>query len=184
MGILSLIHGSSVVKPSQTVIARTIEEYNKVFCQLYPVNSADTASGIPGILYGRYAADKYGSSGPGLGGNPWVLLTASVASLLYQNAQSSTSLQAEELDAWSSALNMKAFGGSSLDFIAAGDAVLARLHHHVQADDYHLFEQIDRVSGKQYNAGDLTWSYAETLSALLERESAVKLLQSETNVVV
>ena len=28
-------------------------------------------------------------------------------------------------------------------------------------DDGHLYEQIDKKTGRQYNAKDLTWSYAE-----------------------
>ena len=37
----------------------------------------------------------------------------------------------------------------------------------------HVFEQMDKGSGKQYNARDLTWSYAELLSALDARNSAL-----------
>ena len=36
------------------------------------------------------------------------------------------------------------------------------------------YEQIDRVTGVQYNAQDLTWSYAELLIALTERKAAIK----------
>lgn len=48
-----------------------------------------------------------------------------------------------------------------------------RLRNHIsEQDDLHLFEQIDRSSGRQYNAKDLTWSYAEVLNALVTRHSA------------
>jgi hypothetical protein len=31
-----------------------VRAYNALFCDLYPVNAADTAAGVPGVLYGRY----------------------------------------------------------------------------------------------------------------------------------
>merc|ERR1712070_533542 len=156
-------------------VAHTVEAYNELFCGLYPINSADTAAGVPGVLYGRYAADAYGSAGSDGedAGNPWVLITASLAHLLYQAAQVDRALTEEELQAWGAALNIENFGGLSRDFIAAGDAVLQRLSDHVIVDEGHLFEQIDRNTGRQYNAEDLTWSYAEVLTALKERESAI-----------
>jgi len=175
--LLSLIHvpwmseDTAAISPSMTTVAKTVEAYNTVFCRIYEVNRADSAAEIPGVLIGRYETDEYG------GGNPWVLLTASLASLLYQVAQVNRSLSAVELRSWSRALNSERFDGSPFAFVAAGDAVLSRLHAHVAADDFRLFEQIDRLTGKQYNAEDLTWSYAETLSALRERELAVDFMQ-------
>ncbi len=134
----------------------------------------DTRERIPGILYGRYVKDVYG------GGNPWVLITAALASLFYQAAQfvvrSGMKIVGENLRAWQGALGPQ-FRGDCHEFVAAGDAVLTRLRHHIAgSDDSHLFEQIDKTSGVQYNAKDLTWSYAELLSALAEREQAVKSL--------
>jgi glucoamylase len=177
--ILSLVHGGwregTGIAPALVDIARTVEAYNELFCGLYPVNTADSAAGVPGVLYGRYAADAYGSAGSDGkdAGNPWVLITASLAHLLYQAAQVDRALTEEELQAWGAALNVENFGGLPRDFIAAGDAVLQRLSTHTGADEGHLFEQIDRNTGRQYNAEDLTWSYAEVLTALKERESAI-----------
>jgi GH15 family glucan-1,4-alpha-glucosidase len=58
-------------------------------------------------------------------------------------------------------------------FIGAGDAVMLRLKHHIQGDpDGHVYEQINKATGEQYNARDLTWSYAEILGALGERKKA------------
>ena len=48
-----------------------------------------------------------------------------------------------------------------------------RLYQHVKGDDGHIAEQIDRNSGVQKSANDLTWSYANLLSAMKEREKAV-----------
>jgi len=57
--------------------------------------------------------------------------------------------------------------------VEAGDAVLYRLYQHVKGDNGHIAEQIDRNSGVQKSANDLTWSYANILSAMKEREKAV-----------
>ena len=57
--------------------------------------------------------------------------------------------------------------------IQAGDAVMYRLYQHVKGDNGHIAEQIDRNSGVQKSANDLTWSYANLLSAMKEREKAV-----------
>jgi glucoamylase len=172
--ILALVHGGvsgsvlfgadAIVAPTAALVANTVLQYNKVFCAVYPINSADTAVNVPGILYGRYANDSYG------GGNPWVLITASLANLLYRAAAfaQQDELSASALVAWRAALG-PGFGGSCSAFVAAADGVMLRLRRHVAADGLHLFEQIDKASGAQYNARDLTWSYAEVLDALHQR---------------
>jgi glucoamylase len=56
--------------------------------------------------------------------------------------------------------------------IKAGDAVMYRLYSHVKDDGGHIAEQIDKNNGKQKSANDLTWSFANILSAMREREAA------------
>ena len=80
------------------------------------------------------------------------------------------------VQAWQNSLGQE-FSGKATAFVAAGDAVLARLSHHIQVAsnaDLHVYEQIDRATGAQYNAKDLTWSYAELLSALELRQSVLE----------
>ena len=61
-----------------------------------------------------------------------------------------------------------------------GALQLRRLRLHVvAADNDHLYEQIDKNTGAQYNAKDLTWSYAETLSALEQRRLALAAVRSD-----
>ncbi|CAK0861965.1 unnamed protein product, partial [Prorocentrum cordatum] len=169
--ILSLVHGVPLAPRTSAAVARTVSEYNRVFCGAYPVNAEDSQQGVPGVLYGRYAKDEYG------GGNPWVLITAALASLFYQAAlevRDGHPLSMEEVVAWRDAVGSAAFAGSAEEFLAAGDSVLHRLRHHIRpADDWHLYEQIDKVTGLQYNARDLTWSYAELLEAMVRRRRVV-----------
>jgi GH15 family glucan-1,4-alpha-glucosidase len=47
-----------------------------------------------------------------------------------------------------------------------------RLYQHVKGDNGHIAEQIDRSTGAQKSAKDLTWSYANILSAMQFREKA------------
>lgn len=49
-----------------------------------------------------------------------------------------------------------------------------RLYQHVKGDAGHIAEQIDRNNGVQKSAKDLTWSYANILSAMKERLKAVQ----------
>jgi GH15 family glucan-1,4-alpha-glucosidase len=46
------------------------------------------------------------------------------------------------------------------------------MYQHVKADGGHIAEQISRSTGAQASAKDLTWSYANILSAMKEREKA------------
>ena len=176
--ILALIHANSakteISRPDSQAVARTIRAYNKAFCKAYPVNNL----GLPGILYGRFTKDDYG------GGNPWVITTSAVANLLYRASLESSSrihkqqpLADETVSQWRATFGedfgSEESGGLPQAFIAAGDSVLRRLRMHVSEDGDHLFEQLLKEDGKQYNAQDLTWSYAETLNAIHQRTLAV-----------
>merc|ERR1740121_586044 len=161
--------GSPLITPIAGVVARTVEKLNKEFCDRFLINRKDTEAGVPGILYGRYAKDKH------LGGNPWLSSTAALASLLYQASSfisAGNVLDPQELLAWRGAFG-DSFGGMAEDFIAVGDAVLLRLRHHL-GDESHLYEELDRHTGRQFNAKDFTWSYVEVLLANAERMQALE----------
>lgn len=178
-----------VFKPTDIQIAGTIKTLNNLFCHSYLINQQDTKNGIPGVLYGRYQGDTYA------GGNPWVLLTADLAKVFYRGASlifkekqlyGKAKLNQEQYNAWAEAMNLdkntfiKQFlsnGDVDLQLgqamLAAGDAVLQRIYYHVKADNFHLDEQIDRNTGVQMSAKDLTWSYATVLVALKLRTQAL-----------
>jgi len=177
--ILTLIHGHPVVETdlfqmpgfTDNYVANTVKELSKVFCGSYPVNRQDSDEGVPGVLLGRYEMDKYGHLSQG---NPWVLITASLANLFYQAAAEVKKGKVADAKVWAKVFkNGGNFTGSAEDFVAAGDSVLVRIKHHMN-EGMHLFEQIDKHTGKQYNAEDLTWSYSEVLDALHQRREALK----------
>jgi len=182
--ILSLVHAQAkkdtgaqlrgstgrLPSPSSALAARSASQLAALFCRIYPVNRKDTEEGVPGVLFGRYEADRYGANHEG---NPWILITAALANLLYKaSAEASEQPMTEEAAAaWATFLGQPG-PASPADLVAGGDAVLLRIRHHV-GNDLRLHEQIDRHTGLQYNAKDLTWSYAEVLEALQSRRIAV-----------
>ena len=161
-------------------VAKTIQVLSLTFCNEYPINQQDNKSGIPGVLIGRYPGDVYA------GGNPWQLLTAVTAKSFYQGAsallESNGFENMEDQAAWAELLNIHK-NGSVEDFVqaavSAGDAVMFRLYKHVNDRDGHIDEQISKTTGIQTSAKDLTWSYANLLSAMQERKKAVTLIQEK-----
>jgi glucoamylase len=158
--------------PVSLEVAKTVASYNTMFCNEYAINTADTSKGLPGVLYGRYSHDTYA------GGNPWILSTAALANLFYRaavyTAQKNTVPSSAVLAVWKSALNAPADLPTSPAALAQvffnnGDGVMLRLRSHVSAKGFHLDEQIDRNTGAQCSAEDLTWSYAEVLNAMHSR---------------
>ena len=147
--------------------------FRNLFCHLttllflllcrYAINTQDTSGGVPGVLYGRYQGDTYA------GGNPWVLSTGALAGLLYRGASyilKHGAPSSQALGVWKTAFNSPSDLPTSSAalaqvFAAQGDGVLQRLRNHVQADGFHLDEQIDRNTGQQMSASDLTWSVSK-----------------------
>jgi glucoamylase len=147
------------------------------FCLEYPINQADNKANIPGVLIGRYPGDSYA------GGNPWQLLTAVLAELFYKGA-SATLNEEVQLDMqarreWTGLFKIAEDAGSlelAEAFLKAGDAILNRLYKYVKNDDGHIAEQIAKNSGAQTSAKDLTWSFANVLSALHYRNTHLQTL--------
>ena len=130
-------------------------------------------------MIGRYPGDSYA------GGNPWQLLTAVFAKTFYQGAsvlmESNGFLKEEDRRAWFDILNIPESASLSQQIeaaIKAGDSVMHRLYTHVKSDGGHIAEQIDRNNGAQKSANDLTWSFANILSAMQARAKAAEAFSS------
>jgi len=171
--------GDGVFGPASKEVAGTISTLNTLFCSTFAINQADTKAGVPGILYGRYEGDNYA------GGNPWILLTAALAQLLYGGAtevQMGVAMDAEAYSTWAQVLQLPDTFDANTTAQAmadAGDGVLQRLRHHVAAGGFHLPEQIDRNSGTPMAAKDLTWSYATMLKAVHARKGFYAALSAQ-----
>lgn len=168
--------------PTSVEVANTISTYNKLFHDTFPINQADDANNVPGILYGRYQGDNYD------GGNPWILTSGCLAQLYYRGATEAANLVNVHPDvakAWHSALNttsqkltqrqLETPQGLSKALASAGDGVLLRIRYHTQGLGFHMPEQIDKNSGDMTSATDLTWSYATILKAMMQRQQAVSV---------
>lgn len=59
-----------------------------------------------------------------------------------------------------------------------------RLYQHVKGDNGHIAEQIDRNTGVQKSAADLTWSYANLLSAMQARNQATMQFEKMSKAVI
>ena len=154
-------------------VTKTIKELAQTFCSEYSINQQGIKSGIPGILMGRYPGDSYA------GGNPWQLLTAVLAKTFYQGAtflmESNGFEEEEDRLAWFDLLKLPQSATIEDQIqagISAGDSVMYRMWQYVKADGGHIAEQIDRNNGAQKSAKDLTWSYANILSAMQQRNKA------------
>ena len=158
--------------PTSQEVASTIATLVKSFCQEYGINALDKTNNVPGVLIGRYPGDTYAN------GNPWVLTTAALGQLLYRAASYTLSNglpSADALGYFTEGLNLSFSDSSDASSVAAtlaaaGDSVMLRIKEHVKDDGGHLDEQIDRDTGKQLSAKDLTWSYAEVLLAMDARD--------------
>jgi glucoamylase len=164
--------------PSSFYVASTIKTFNDLFQGAYYINQIDSRLGVPGVLYGRYEGDRYD------GGGPWILNSAALAQLYYNAAiDVLTRLrnlpEDSAMNVWANLIgkrpsSIQEFANSLLSL---GDGVLLRIRYHVENSGFHLSEQLDRNSGFQLSAKDLTWSYAETLKAVKKRNILVALLK-------
>lgn len=133
------------------VVDATIGALVAAFRAVYPINGADDARGLPGVLIGRYPDDVY------YGGNPWILLTQALAELHFRRAAAAAA-KGDKLRAMAEMLQ--------------GDGALQRVRFHVKDIDLHMAEQLDKHTGYELSAKDLTWSYNTFVNAMRERKAA------------
>ena len=153
---------TNFLDPLSYEVASTVYYYNQVFSLEYPINKYDM--NFYGILYGRYPGDVYA------GGNPWILTTAALSSLMYRisnKLKNGGEFTENTIKMWLKALNIEKIPDNKIDFFKSqGDGILIRLKKYIELYNFHMYEQIDKNNGKQISAFDLTWSYAEVLNAI------------------
>jgi len=157
--------------PLQKEVVATLAGLSSTFCGSFAVNAQAANAGTPGVLFGRYAGDSYA------GGNPWILLTASAANLLYRQAEAVA--KGTKPDKEAEAMLEKLLGGKATakNLLGAGDAILVLMKKYL-SNGMHMNEQIDRNSGVLLSAKDLTWNYANILKAMKGRTAAADALVS------
>jgi glucoamylase len=165
--------------PLSKEVITTLVGLSHYFCRAYDLNQQAANASIPGLLYGRYEGDSYD------GGNPWVLLTASAATLLYRQAIALSKGASVHPDA---AEALQALVGQAItaqNLIGAGDSILNRMKTFL-VDKMHMNEQIDRATGALISAKDLTWNYANVLKAMEARSHAIEgtTAKSHTSIII
>lgn len=185
---------------TQSRVLSTAFYVRSVFKDLYQINVArhikDTH--CRAWLIGRYEIDIYDGN-RNIYGNPWFLCSNLLAALYYSIIkelllgkkilvnflvqqffhQVAPEVKVPLNDTIDSS---KPYFHSLIECLFRdADAILEIIKQHcVTYDDnttMHMAEQIDRFSGAQASASDLSWSYSSYLSAVLEREKAVNLLK-------
>lgn len=158
---------TNFLDPLSYEVASTVYYYNQVFSLEYPINKYDMS--FYGILYGRYPGDVYA------GGNPWILTTAALSSLMYRisnKLKNGSQFTENTINMWVKALNIEKIPDNKYEFFQSqGDGLLLRLKKYIESYNFHMYEQIDKNNGKQISAFDLTWSYAEVLNAIKYRKN-------------
>ena len=189
--VLGVLHASS---PGDAFFAATDDQVLATTQKLvtafdapgfYNINGTkQDAQGNPlGPAIGRYPEDRY------YGGNPWFLCTGAIAELYFRAANlwdaKGTLVVSAANKAFFSSLDASKFSslqpGQALtrtdpsfsDILSvlrnAGDAELRRIKYHTAADGS-LSEQMNRDTGFEMSAADLTWNYASILTATWQRQ--------------
>jgi glucoamylase len=125
-------------------VQSTQKKIEDLFAREFPINRRGPGEEAPAI--GRYRTDKY------FGGGAWYPTTLAVASLCFRLAKQSNQDRAA--------------------FIKRGDAFMTTIRALTPADGT-LSEQVDRVTGAQTSARNLTWSYAAFIGAARLRRQAL-----------
>lgn len=168
--------GDDVFAPLDKEVVATLSGLSKVFCRSFGLNVNAANAGVPGVLFGRYEGDTYA------GGNPWILLTASAANLLYSQAEAFAKGTKPSQEA--NAILEELLGGqvSATALLGAGDAIMLLMKNYL-SNGMHMNEQIDRDSGELKSAKDLTWNYANVLKAMKQRDAASATMEANEVIV-
>lgn len=180
-------HGAPLCQVEEEKVLATAAALEQVFEFLYPINSP--YRGIPGIAVGRYPSDRYDGYERAEYGNPWPSLT--IASAMYHYKVAERFRQLGEIAI--TPVNEQFFrmlrpDGAPLlpgdvlrpDHIQfheveaalrrRGDTFLERVRYHMNPDGS-MSEQMNRVTGFQQGAPDLTMNYAAFLLAVEMRRA-------------
>ncbi len=124
-------------------VHKTINALHEQFNLMFPINNHHEGA----ILFGRYPGDTYDGYQTNSIGNPWFILTATMAEYYFTLAADLEGNQA-----------LRAH------YIDTGDTYLKLIKNFAQ--DMNLSEQINLNTGVQQGAKSLTWSYVSVLRAI------------------
>ena len=197
--VLASLHAQgeqSYLSPTDDRILATAHALRSTFAALFPINSVsrDRAQHQLAPAIGRYPEDRYDGVGSSQG-HPWFIATAALAELSYRAAalyaatdRILITAQIEAFFADLAGVGQGLHRGDTLTrgdatfrnvldaLLRSGDEYLARIRFH-SAICGELSEQIDRYTGYERGAIDLSWSYASLLKAVQARSQLILVLQ-------
>ncbi|MCW8398698.1 glycoside hydrolase family 15 protein [Legionella sp. PATHC038] len=150
LGILFNLHEGDALSPNSTYVQNTVRALYEQFDLMFPINKNHSGE----ILFGRYPGDTYDGYQTDSIGNPWFILTATMAEYYYTLADS---------------LPLDKINESQIaKHIQVGDNYLKLIKKY--APSMKLSEQINLNTGIQQGAPSLTWSYVAVLRAIELRD--------------
>eukprot|EP00759_Apiculatamorpha_spiralis_P025738 PhF_6_TR29100/c0_g1_i1/m.42442/K01178/SGA1; glucoamylase len=173
LGVNRLYCDDGFFAPGGVEAAGTVQTFNTLFQNMFPINTVDTQKGIPGILHGRYEGDIYA------GGNPWILSTNNLGEVYYRAAKQALESK-KVLTHWNHVATNGAFTSykeQAKVLLSLGDGALLRVRYHTAGLGFHMYEQLDKNTGFETSAKDLTWSYASLLMAMKHRRTTMELFE-------
>ncbi|KDN42624.1 glycoside hydrolase family 15 protein [Tilletiaria anomala UBC 951] len=161
--------------PATDRILATQKQYVDAFRSLYAINNNTAAP--TAVATGRYPEDEY-SGNDRNGGNPWFLCTLAAAEVVYNALHVFNQAQALSVTIVSQPFFAQFASGLATGMYAANSATYATLTRGMkaQADGFvqvvqshaqtngSMNEEMDRNSGYNVGARDLTWNYASWLT--------------------
>ncbi|WP_045096453.1 glycoside hydrolase family 15 protein [Legionella fallonii] len=142
--------------PQNNLVKNTVKALHQQFNLMFPINKNNPGA----ILFGRYPGDTYDGYNTNSVGNPWFILTATIAEYYFTLANNVAMNET----------NKTLIKG----YLSTGDNYLRLIKKY--APEMHLSEQINLNTGIQQGAASLTWSYVAVLRAIDLREKIEKKL--------
>ncbi|PWY56947.1 glucoamylase [Legionella qingyii] len=153
LGILLNPKKDGVLSPDSLYVQNTVDALYEQFNSMFPINSNHSGE----ILFGRYPGDTYDGYQTNSIGNPWFILTATMAEYYYTLADNLPLTKANQ--------------STIAKHIQAGDNYLKLIKKY--GKDMKLSEQINLNTGSQQGAPSLTWSYVAVLRAIELRDKLI-----------
>jgi len=182
------LHEEHLYPVNHEGVLQTTLALERLFADTYPINARSRL--IPGVAIGRYPEDRYDGYRTDSLGNPWPSITIAFAMFYYKLAGryrmlGSIAVTAGNLDFLQHLTGREgnspvpgedlAAGEPAFEEIltalrARGDTFLLRVRHHLGAEGS-MAEQMNRFTGFQQGAADLTMGYAAFLLAVEARRT-------------
>ncbi|AAU26519.1 TPA: Dot/Icm T4SS effector LegY [Legionella pneumophila] len=150
LGILINPQKEGVFAPHHTFVQNTAKALHEQFNLMFPINKNRSGA----ILFGRYPGDTYDGYQTNSIGNPWFILTATMAEYYFTMAHNLSPNSINKLHIQ--------------NYLKKGDNYLRLIKQY--GPDLNLSEQINLNTGVQQGATSLTWSYVSVLRAIHLRE--------------